>query len=68
MTDGRSLRKKRDRPSWTGGVAAPKAQTGWWFKLDVQNFSILNNHPGASRHPSWPGGAIPLFRIVPIFL
>jgi hypothetical protein len=48
-----------NRPSWPGGVvAAPKAQTGWWLKFDWQNLSIKNNHPGASRHPSWPGGAI----------
>ena len=26
-------------------------RTGWWF-----NFQ--NNHPGASRHPSWPGCAV----------
>jgi hypothetical protein len=23
-----------DRPSWPGGVAAPKAQTGWWFRFE----------------------------------
>jgi hypothetical protein len=23
-----------DRPSWPGGVAAPKAQTGWWLRFE----------------------------------
>ena len=46
------------RPSWIGGVAAPKAQTGWLFKFDKRNPSIWNNHPGAARHPSYPGGAM----------
>jgi vanillin dehydrogenase len=32
--------------------ATKAAQTGWWFRK-----ILLNNHPGASRHPSWPGGA-----------
>ena len=57
------INRSRHRPSWTGGVAARSrkcrvsdrtAQTGWLF----QN-NCLSNHPGASRHPSWPGGAIP---------
>src|SRR4029079_8017918 len=30
------------------------AQTGWLFNLEKH----LNNHPGASRHPSWAGGDI----------
>ena len=54
------------RPSWTGGVAARSrkcrvsdrtAQTGWLFQNNG-----LSNHPGASRHPSCPGGAMPLTR------
>ena len=53
-------------PSWTGGAAArskewcaasKSAQMGWLFKK-----LLLNNHPGASRHPSCPGGAIPSHR------
>src|SRR6187399_3265215 len=56
------------RPSWIGGVAAPKAQTGWLFKFDKRNPSIWNNHPGATSlnapHSSYPGGAIA--RILPV--
>jgi hypothetical protein len=32
-------------PFWTGGVAAPKVQTGWWFRFEMQNPSIKNYHP-----------------------
>ena len=35
--------------------ATETAQTGWLFQHNV-----LSNHPGASRHPSCPGGAMPL--------
>ena len=34
--------------------ATETAQTGWLFQNNV-----LSNHPGASRHPSWPGGPMP---------
>jgi len=34
-----------------------RERTGWWFYY--QNIS-LSHHPVASRHPSWPGGAIQL--------
>jgi len=27
-------------------------------RLSTCNTRMLNHHPGASRHPSWPGGAI----------
>src|SRR3954465_10376751 len=55
----------RDYPSCQGGVDATTGniakhpfmeRTGWLFKFD--GLSNLNHHPGASRHPSWPGGAI----------
>jgi hypothetical protein len=35
---GRNHNSERERcidcPSWPGGVAAPKAQTGWWLRFD----------------------------------
>src|SRR6476660_2219064 len=34
--------------------ATETAQTGWLFE---NNF--LSNHPGATRHPSCPGGTMP---------
>jgi hypothetical protein len=39
--------------------ATETAQTGWLFQNNV-----LNHHPGASRHPSCPGGAMP-DRLIP---
>src|SRR5262249_47921277 len=60
-SDGkRELAQVGNCPSWPGGAAArikkcsaasKFAQTGWLFKN-----LLLNNHPGASRHPSCPGG------------
>jgi hypothetical protein len=29
--------ESKHRPSWPGGVAAPKAQTGWWFKIHEED-------------------------------
>jgi hypothetical protein len=55
--------RRTHRPSWTGGVAARSskyreaslfAQTGWL----IQKKLLLIHHPGASRHPSCPGGAM----------
>src|SRR5262245_55108195 len=34
-------------------AASTSAQPGWLFKNPLQN-----NHSGASRHPSWPGGVV----------
>jgi len=30
---------QNDRPSWPGGVAAAKPQTGWWFKIQILKHS-----------------------------
>ena len=48
-----------DRRRWlrdqeNAASATETAQTGWLFQSNV-----LSNHPGASRHPSCPGGAMP---------
>ena len=44
----------RSRHQENAASATETAQTGWLFQKNV-----LSNHPGASRHPSWPGGALP---------
>src|SRR5688572_2802875 len=53
------------RPSWTGGVAArsSKDREASLFRADgvVDPEYFLNNHPGASRHPSCSGGAMAAF-------
>jgi len=40
-----------ESPLLAQGVAAPKAQTGWWLKFDRQNLSIENNHPALRATP-----------------
>src|SRR5687767_6628904 len=51
------------RPSWTGGVDARsrrRSRLASLFRADgvVDPDTLLDNHPGALRHPSWPGGAM----------
>jgi len=39
----------KDRPSWPGGVAAPEAQTGWWFKIHEDFSQWMRKDPGLGR-------------------
>jgi len=35
--------EEADCPSWPGGVSAPKALTGWWFKFRNVLWRSLDN-------------------------
>jgi hypothetical protein len=50
------MREENGRIAWRVTLSLEKegcagGATGWLFKFQ-------HHHPGASRHPSWPGGVI----------
>jgi hypothetical protein len=59
---------KNHRPSWIGGVAAAKPQTGWLFKL-LKNahgsFSVKRTPKSIGEHYFCDGTTTPALRATP---